>query len=294
MPFGSSSVPWSGRDVHQTHPSRQYQNMPQVSAVLKGLRTYRYLVWQLVVTSILGSYKKSFIGMAWMFILPILAVFVWILLQGAGIVQPGDTSEVPYPVYVLLSTSIWGFFLEGYRAVSQVMVGSGRLLVMKDFPPEVLVLSKVLEHLVNFLVPLLVNLTVLVAFGISFRTASLLFIPSLLPLLLLGVGFGMLIAIFRVVAVDLATMVDEAMKLVMFITPVVFTRDIGHGWLSRLVELNPLTYLIGFSRDLLTRGKLSEPEQYLFWSGGALIFFLLAAVFFHRTSRRVLERLTIV
>lgn len=268
--------------------------MHQVSTVFRGLRTYRYLVWQLVVTSLWGSYKKSFIGMAWMFILPILAVFVWILLQGAGIVQPGDTSEVPYPVYVLLSTSIWGFFLEGYRSVSQVMVGSGRLLVMKDFPPEILVISKVLEHLINFLVPLLVNLTVLLAFGISFKAVSLFFLPSLLPLLLLGIGFGMVISIFRVVAVDLATMVDEAMKLVMFVTPVVFTRDIGHGWLSRIVEMNPLTYLIGFSRDLLTQGRLSDLGSYLFWSGVALCFFLLTVVFFHRTSRRVLERLTIV
>lgn len=268
--------------------------MHQASAIFRGFSTYRYLVWQLMVTSIWGSYKKSFIGMAWMFILPILAVFVWVLLQGAGIVQPGDTSEVPYPVYVLLSTSIWGFFLEGYRSVSQVMVGSGRLLVMKDFPPEVLVISKVLEHLINFLVPLLVNLGVLLAFGISFQTVSLLFIPSLLPLLLLGIGFGMVISIFRVVAVDLATMVDEAMKLVMFVTPVVFTRDIGSGWLSRMVELNPLTYLIGFSRDLLTQGRFSDPGAYLFWSVCSLGFFLLTAVFFHRTSRRVLERLTIV
>lgn len=268
--------------------------MLQVASVIRGLRTYRYLVWQLVLTSLLGSYKKSFIGMAWMFILPILAVFVWILLQGAGIVQPGDTDTVPYPVYVLLGTSIWGFFLEGYRAVSQVMIGSGRLLVMKDFPPEVLVISKVLEHLINFLVPLLVNIVVLIGFGITFQVEALLFLPSLLPLLLLGVGIGMMISIFRVVAVDLATIVDEAMKLIMFITPVVFTRDIGHGWLSSIVEKNPLTYLIGFSRDLLTRGAFTDTGPYLLWSGVSVLFFLVASVFFHRTSRRVLERLTIV
>ena len=63
--------------------------------IYTGLRDYRFLVWQLVRTTLIGSYKKSFIGMAWMFILPILAVAVWVVLHGAGIVDPGDTDEVP-------------------------------------------------------------------------------------------------------------------------------------------------------------------------------------------------------
>lgn len=259
-----------------------------------GLVAYRFLVHQMVRTSILGNYKKSFIGMAWMFILPVLAVLVWVVLQGAGIVQPGDTGGVPYPVYVLLSTSIWGFFLESYRGLSQVMVQGGRLLVMKDFPSEVLVAARLIEHLIHFIVPLMINLAVLLAFGIRFEWTALLFLPSLIPLLLLGVGFGMVIAIFRVVAVDFATMVDEGMKLVMFLTPVVYTTELQGGWLSGVVRWNPLTYLIGFSRDLLTRGQLYEPGIYLWCSVGAILFFLLSLGFFRLTSKRVLERLTIV
>jgi lipopolysaccharide transport system permease protein len=259
-----------------------------------GLASYRFLIRQLVSTSIRGSYKKSFIGMAWMFILPILAVLVWIVLQGAGIVNPGDTGEVPYPVYVLLSTSIWGFFLEAYRGLSQVMVQGGRLLVMKDFPSEVLVVARLAEHLIHFSIPLFINIVVLLAFGIRFEWTALLFLPSLIPLLMLGVAIGMVIAVFRVVAVDFATMVDEAMKLVMFLTPVVYTARLDGGWLARVVEWNPLTYLIGFSRDLLTRGTFFETERYLWCSLFSLLLFLGALGFFRLTSKRVLERLTIV
>ncbi len=266
----------------------------QVRQIGNGLVAYRFLIWQLVRTSLLGSYKKSFIGMAWMFILPLMAVAVWVFLQRSGIVNPGDTGEVPYPVYVLLSTSIWGFFLELYRSVSQVLVGSGRLLIMKDFPGEVLLVSKLLEHLINFIVPLGINIIVLIAFGISFEWPALLFLFSLFPLLLLGLSIGMVIAVFRVVAVDFATIVDEGMKLVMFLTPVVYTAKVESGWLAEVVRLNPLTYLIGFSRDLLTKGEFYEAQRYFICSIICVVCFGLALGFFRMTSKRVLERLTLV
>lgn len=262
-----------------------------IAEVWGGLKSYRFLVWQLVRANIIGGYKKSFIGLAWMFILPLLAVLVWIVLNGAGVVDPGDTG-IPYPAYVLLSTSIWGFFLEIYKASSNAIVSNGRLMIMKDFPKEVLIMEKVLVHLINFSIPLALNIAVLLFFGVRFGWLSLLFPLSLLPLLLLGLGIGMIVSVLRVVAVDLCTMVDEGMKLLMFLTPIVYAPRIQAGWLSSFVQWNPLTYLIGFSRDLLAQDAFFEPTGYLFCSLLALLVFLLALVFFRATAKRVLERLT--
>lgn len=260
----------------------------------EGVWKYRFLVWQLIRTSILGQYKKSFIGMAWMFILPILAVAMWVVLHGAGVLRPGDTDEVPYPVYVLLSTSIWAFFLDIFRHSSQAIISHGRLMVMKDFPPEVLILQKTGEHLINFIIPLVINIIVLLIFGIQFKWVALLFPLSLLPLLLLGLSLGMVIAVIRVVAMDFATIVDEGMKLLMFLTPVVYTARVEVSWLREIIAWNPLTYLIGFSRELLTRGAFYEPRMYLICSVVSLILFALALIFFKNTAKRALERLTIV
>lgn len=256
----------------------------------RQLHQHRYLVWQLVRTTILGEYKRSFLGMAWMFILPILAVLVWIVLNGAGVVDPGDTG-IPYPAYVLLSTSIWGFFLEMYKSSSTVLLSNGRLLIMKDFPREVLLWEKVLVHLIHFSVPLLLNIAVLLIFGVRFGWLSLLFPLALIPLLLLGLGIGMIISVLRVVTVDICTMVDELMKLLMFVTPIVYAPRIEVGYLSRLIEWNPLTYLVGFPRDLLTQNSFYEPRAYFFCSALAFGVFLLGLFFFRATSKRVLERL---
>lgn len=258
--------------------------------IIRSLYRYRYLVWQLVRANILGEFKRSFIGLAWMFLLPLLAVLVWIFLNGAGVVNPGETS-IPYPAYVLLSTSIWGFFLEMYKSSSTTLMANGRLLIMKDFPREVLLLEKLFVHLIHFGIPLLLNIAVLLFFGVRFGWLSLLFPFALLPLLLLGLGIGMIIAVLRVVTVDICTMVDELMKLLMFLTPIVYAPRIEIGYLSTVVNWNPLTYLVGFPRDLLTNNSFYEPLAYLCCSLFALAVFLLGFAFFRLSSKRVLERL---
>jgi len=75
------------------------------SDILSNIKNYRFLIIQLVRIDILSGYKKSYVGILWMVIYPILSVIIWVILNGAGIIQPGESS-IPYPAYVLLSTSI--------------------------------------------------------------------------------------------------------------------------------------------------------------------------------------------
>jgi len=254
------------------------------------IKSWWYLVKQLTQVEIIGMYKKSFLGMAWMFILPILAVIIWVVLNGAGVVNPGET-DIPYPAYVLLSTSIWGFFLEAYKSTSNLLTKNGRMLIMSEVPLEPLLMQKVVVHLINFIIPFAVNLIVLLAFGVRFSAMALLFPVSLIPLLLLGMAIGMVVAIFRVIMVDVANLVDEGMKLLMFLTPIVYTPKITASWLGVIVDYNPLTYLIGFSRDLLTSGTLFSPVEYLVFSGVSLVLVVLSFRFLVKSSTMVLERL---
>lgn len=255
-----------------------------------NLHRYRYLSWQLVRSNLVGGYKKSFIGLGWMLILPLITVATWILLNGAGVVEPGETG-IAYPAYVLLSTSIWGFFMEMYRTSSQVLTDRGRVVVMNSFPYEVLLMEKVIVHLINFSIPLALNIIVLLIFGVRFQWWSLLLFPiSLVPLLLFGLGIGMVVAVMRVIAVDICTLIDEGMKVLMFLTPVVYAPRIDQGWLGIFNRYNPLAYLISFSRELLINSDFYKAPAYLLCALFCFLFFYLTLRFYLNFSKRVLER----
>ena len=258
--------------------------------ILRNIRQYWFFTKQLIRINILADFKRSFIGLLWLFILPIISVIIWILLNGAGIIDPGDTG-IPYPAYVLLSTSIWGFFAEIYKTSSNVISQNGKMMIMTRFPHEVLVIEKVVVHLIRFVIPFTVNIIVLLLFGVRLGWAALLFPLTLIPLLMLGVSIGLLVALMRIIAVDLSRLVDEGMRFLMFLTPIVYAPKVEIGWLSDIVHLNPLTYLIGFSRDLLTKGTFYEPKAYLICCIATFVIFLIAVKVFLKAEPKVLERL---
>ncbi|MEO1624524.1 MAG: ABC transporter permease [Bacteroidota bacterium] len=258
--------------------------------IIHNLRSHRFLILQLVRVNILTQFKRSFIGLSWLFIIPIFSVIIWILLNGAGVVEPGDTG-IPYPAYVLLSTSIWGFFSEIYKSTSTLISNNGKMLIMTHFPHEVLIAERIIVHLIRFSIPFAINLLVLVYFGVSFSWIALLFPLTLLPLLLIGTTLGLISSLLRVVAVDISNLMDEAIRLLMFLTPIVYAPKIQLGWLSEIVRYNPMTYLIGFSRDVLTQGIFFEWENYAICSLGVLLLFFLSVRIFRAAEPRILERL---
>lgn len=277
-------------NLEELYPEGRSSFLADWKSIFGRLSEYRFFLKQLIKIDLHTEYKRSFIGLSWLLILPILAVLIWILLNSAGIVSPGDTG-IPYPAYVLLSTSIWGFFSEIYRTTSRTLIENGKMMVITNFPIEVLVLQKVIVHLIRFSIPFLLNIIVLLYFGVSFSIAALLFPLSLIPLLLLGLSLGLVIAPLRVVAVDFSHLFDEFIRLLMFLTPIVYAPKIDISWLQSITHWNPLTYLIGFSRELLTEGKLFEAQIYVVCAIACFLFFLLSLRLFRSVQSRILERL---
>ncbi|WP_367389473.1 ABC transporter permease [Lewinella sp. LCG006] len=251
--------------------------------------SYWYLAKQLIRVSLTVEFKKSFIGLFWLFLSPILAVIIWIFLHSAGVVTPGET-VIPYPAYVLLSTSIWGFFIELYRQVSLLLSTNNQVLVSVSFPIEALIIERIAVHLIRFVIPLIINIIVLVLFGIKLHWISFLFPLALLPLLCLGLSLGLITAIFRIVMVDIARLMDQGLGLLMYFTPVIYSPDIPISWLQDLVLLNPLTYLVGVPRDLLTQGTYSNLPAFAAGSVFSFLLLLLTFTLFKKTQKKVLER----
>ena len=288
-----SRTPAQDENSYELKPLYKYNGLGFLGHFLfyvRNVRKYSYLFNRLVRVDITNAFKRSFIGLTWLVLTPIISVFVWILLNGAGIFNPGDT-EIPYPAYVLLSTSIWSFFQGSYMVTSNIIINSGRFMVTAKFPHEILVLEQLAVHCFNFIIPFVINIIVLLIYGIKFSVIALLFPLTLIPLLLLGAGIGLIVSLLRVVAVDFSRLADQAINFLMFLTPIVYAPKINLEWLSNIINLNPLTYLVGFSRDLLTKGIFYEINTYLVITLMCVLFFILCFRIFMKYEDKLLERL---
>ena len=102
---------------------------------------------------------------------------------------------------------------------------------------------------------------------------------------------ALITSLLRIVALDMARIIDEGMRLLMFLTPVVYAPKLQLGWLSEIVTFNPLTYLISFSRDVLTKGTFYEPEIFGIMAALACLSLFVALGFLRFGRLRIIERL---
>jgi homopolymeric O-antigen transport system permease protein len=263
-----------------------------LSTVFRNVKQYRFLLKEMVKATLTSQYKRSLLGISWLFITPVLTILAWLLLHSSGIFNPGDTG-IPYPAYVLLSTAIWTFFVSFYKLISDALILNGKLFIQLRFPHELLIWEKMIIAVINFTIPLLVSIIVLLFFDVSFSWHIVLFPFALIPLMLFGAAVGIFFSLLKVVAIDLNNFFDHVIILLMYATPVVYSERIDSKLLQSIMEWNPLTYLISFPRELLISGHFYAPVKFLYVSLGVTVLFLFMLRYFLKAESKVIERLTV-
>jgi lipopolysaccharide transport system permease protein len=250
----------------------------------------RELIWQLFKRDFFASYKKSFIGISWIFISPIVGIISWVFLQKTGLLKPGELG-IPYPAFVLVGTTMWGLFMGFFNSAKQTL-SSGKALVMQvNYPHEALLFMQTAQHLANFLITFVITVIVLVLFGVIPSWKIVFFPIVVLPLFFLAAAIGLVVSMISVLSVDFDKMVVVALGLMMWITPVIYSENVDNQLVQTLISWNPLTYLVCSARDIIIYGRLFDTAGYFFCSGLSLIVFMVAWRLFYVSEDKIIERM---
>ena len=258
--------------------------------MVKNIVSSRELIWQLFKRDFLGSYKKSFIGITWIFIAPVMGIISWVFLNMTGVLHPGDVG-IPYPAYVLVGSSMWGLYMGFFQSASKTLAAGSSLIMQVNYPHEALLFKQTAEHLANFSITFLVNIAVLVTFGILPSWKILFFFVVAMPLFFLGGAIGLVSSVISVVAVDIKRIINMCMGLTLWITPVIYSNRIDNPLVQSLIKYNPLTYLVCSARDIVIYGKLYSTPGYFICAALSLLLFLLSWRVFYVSEAKVIEKM---
>ena len=258
--------------------------------IIKNTIASKELIFQLYKRDFLMQYKKSFLGLGWMIFGPIMGVVSWVLMDSAGVLSPGDVG-VPYPVYVLFGTSIWGLFMSFFTSTSQTLQIAAGFIQQVNFHHEALVFKQGLQNLTNFGISLIINIVVMLSFGVM-PTGFILLVPLfIIPIFFLAASAGLIVSILSTLTSDVSRIASFFLSLLMFITPVIYDSSEKVVWLQQCNLYNPLTYLITAPRDLILTGTMSNPFYYIVSIVMAIFLFMVALRFFYISEKKVIEKM---
>lgn len=259
-----------------------------LSELARDLWEGRHLAAELVRRDIQARYRQSFLGIGQAFFPPLATVAWCVLIEHARVINLPEL-DVPYPAFVLLSMMLWLTFTDALSQPVWGLVSELRVISRANFPAEALMLSKFGDVLFQFLVKL-----VLIGAGVAwFRlpiAGTVWMCPILvLWLVMLGGGLGLILAPFNCLYRDIAFALAPITTFWIFVTPVLFPMP-ATGAYGLIARLNPVSPLLGATRELATTGQLSDPVGLAIMMVLAPIIFATGWVFFRATLPVIIER----
>jgi ABC-type polysaccharide/polyol phosphate export permease len=207
---------------------------------------------ELVLQELRALNAGSVIGVGWAVVQPLLVLAAyWFLLTvlGSRTLGPGDTTA--QLAYLFAALVPWLLMSRGITGACTALTRHAGLVKNVNFPLEVLPFATVGSYAVDYLVGL-ATLLILVAVAGLLGAHELLLVPAsalmLAFLTALAVALGPVAVMFR----DLPRLLAFALRLGIFLTPVLYLPDNVPGGLTWVVELNPLTYFVGLVRYAAT------------------------------------------
>ncbi|NKM50171.1 sugar ABC transporter permease [Rhizobium leguminosarum bv. viciae] len=265
---------------------------PVRSVLLASRELYwsRHILWHLFVRDFVAGFRQKLLGYLWIVLVPLLGIASFVFMQLTGILNPGDTA-IPYPIYVFVGTTIWGVFVNALTAVANGLINNTDLVMRTNIPKIGLAITGLASLFYNLLVNLFVLVLLMVVFGRMPSAWALLYPLAVLPIIMLGVGIGLMLSVIGAVARDVTGMFITLINLLMYVTPVVYTADFQNLTLQRIVRWNPLTYLVDTPRSLFVLGTVPDAWGYLFATVFSILVLWLGVHAFYLIKDKVAERL---
>ena len=277
--------PFEGeRHVYEPHRV----GLPPIVPYFKELWRRRQFAVELSRTTLRAQHFNTFFGQAWLVINPLLLAGVYFIL--VDILRSG--SRGPDFFAHLVATLFAYYFVQ--QAVNQAVksvVSGGRLILNSAFPRMLLPLASVVTAFKRFLPTVLVYIPVHLLTGLPITVHMLWVIPLAALLGLLAAGLAVFVSAAQVYFRDLKSFLPYALRVWLYISPILYFADEVPERYQFLVSVNPLGQLLSAWDDVLIQGHAPSAESLLVGAAWAVGIFVLAALFFMSREREFAVRL---
>ena len=244
---------------------------------------YWELLMNLVRREIKGRYSQSFFGAGWAIAQPLatMAVFTLVFARLAQMPSGG----APYPLFAYAALVPWFFFSNSVASGTMSLITYRNIVTKTYFPREIVPLAQIGSRFVDIAAASVLFVALMAYYGVGVGAWSALVPLFLLLLLLFTIGVTLLTAALNVFYRDVNPVVQIALQLWLYLTPVAYPLDVVSARYRPFFLVNPLTGVIEGLRAVVLFDR--EPEWFVVGISAALIvtLFVVALIVFKKTDK---------
>jgi ABC-2 type transport system permease protein len=238
------TAPPAGRRPPEQREVRIVSARQSLSHRFVELWRTRELTAHIARSDVKVKYKNSALGLLWSMVSPLMQLAIFWLVFGF-ILKNGYPKFV---VFLFAGLICWNFFSGALNTATAIIVERAGIVKKVAFPREILALSTVGAQLFYFAMQAVAMAVVLVLLGATPDWSAMwILVPALLALLVLASAFSVLLSALNVKLRDMRHLVEVAMQLWFWLTPIVYPYEklAPHlGWLKWAYLSNPVAPIV--------------------------------------------------
>lgn len=272
----------------------EISSKPRWNWNLQPLLAYRHLLGSLVRREFLLNYQQTVLGPLWILLQPVLTLIVYVLVFGKLIGIPIG-GNIPPVLFYFSGIVLWNFFNDSFTGTANTFRDNIYIFSKVYFPRIIMPLSLLVTHFLRLLIQLLL-LGLLLVYYVLFDdfsvklNANLLLIPVAIVFtgaisFSTGLIFSVLTAKYR----DMMNLVFVGIRLLMFVTPVIYPLSAVPEKLRWIVNFNPLTPLFELFRLGLLGDGLVSFSQFLYSVLFMIVSLAIALYWFSKQGSKLMD-----
>ena len=255
--------------------------------IFKELYNYRELLKTNVQKEIRGKYKKSFLGIFWSFLNPLLQLAVYAFIFPMILKNNQDN----YLMFLFVALIPWTFFTTSLTIGTDTVVQNGNIVKKVYFPRTILPISVVTSAAINFLISTIIVIIFALFTGLGV-SIYLLFYPIILIIqYTLTLGIVMALSSITVYLRDLQHIIGVVVQVLFYATPIVYAPSSIPKQFAFILNLNPMSHIITAYRDIFYYKQLPNLINLGIIFLVALIICILGYLIFTKLEKRFAEEL---
>lgn len=247
---------------------------------------YIFALKQLVSREIKRKYARSYLGIVWSVLNPLLTMAVMSMIFSTIFKRSIEN----FPIYYLTGTILWSFFSQSTDAAMTALVDNKNLLLKVKLTKQTFILSRVLTALTNLGYTMVAYAFMLIVFRVKISVTMLLFPLAIIFLLLFSTGISYMLSIAYVFFGDIKYLYSVVLTIWMYMSAIFYPVDSVTPVMQSIVNANPIYSYIQFARECVMYQKVPDGIVWLKMIGWGLGMFFAGYYIFKRKENSVMQK----
>lgn len=251
------------------------------------IKQYVFVIRELTGREIKRKYARSYLGILWSVLNPLLSMAVMSLIFSAMFKRSIEN----YPIYYLTGNIIWSFFTGATNSAMTALVDNKMMLIKVKLPMSIFPLSRCYTALVNFGYSLVAFAIMLAAFRIPPNIYMPLLLLYTLFLFLFSAGMGYLLSMLYAIFGDIKHLYSVLLMLWMYLSAIFYPIESTTPMMRSIIIRNPVYSFISAARKCVLYAELPNTREWVQMLGWGIGMYLFGRWIFRKTQNYLLQKL---